>query len=105
MQLSYATVRRIIERYERSGHIIDNAAESEVRRMTDPTIREMLDDVVAALNKLVTATVCQADVTLPPWMQEAVLHADLLVNQIQDAFEWVKDPDDEAYWPPPKEHP
>lgn len=72
-----------------------------------PTIRELVDAAVMAMNDLVCRTICKypphpADVNLPEWMEKAILEADIAVNQVQDAFDWVKDPDDEAYWPPPK---
>ena len=74
--------------------------------MTEPTIRELVDNAVMAMNALVCRTIVKypphpGDVTLSEWMEKAILEADTLINQVQDTFEWVKDPDDEAYWPPP----
>jgi hypothetical protein len=73
------------------------------KSMNDQTISDLVDAAVAALNALVVRTIAgpPSNTTIPEWMQQQILEADLIVNHIQDHFLWVRDPDDECYWHPP----
>lgn len=90
---------------EPEHHIPDAVCDAQTPA-GQPTIRELVDNAVMALNALVCRTICKypphpADVTLPGWMETKILDADITINQVQDAFGWVQDPDDDAYWAPP----